>query len=384
MNQVLSEGAIQGGKFNAFMGEHKFRILEAGRAVQDFAQGGVAGILNNIERLVGGSGALAGILTAVGVAAYIAYPFIKEWAEGLGALGDKFAPTKERLDALTDSIKKNKEEIGELEKQQKLSYFELSRYSKLVGETAKMEEEAANAKAARAVKPGSSKAMRERAASVQEAIAEGFGSSDLLIESIMDTDEGKATGQKRVEEIVADALKGFAGATDDLTRKLPKFREEYEKVSPETKARNKLAQENFKKEQASQREREKKLSDEEEAEDRETQRAANEVSRELAAMRQKEAAADREDASRIKQAENMELAQAKRDRRQAGQQAIRSAQDLQRANDRANQDMEYWTKVNNGMITAADQISRRTELLRRNTEDTQRRVQESMMQGNDG
>ena len=44
--------------------------LETGRVVQDFAQGGIGGIVNNLEglaRALGGGPGLAGVLTLVGV-----------------------------------------------------------------------------------------------------------------------------------------------------------------------------------------------------------------------------------------------------------------------------------------------------------------------------
>jgi hypothetical protein len=61
-------------------------FLQTGRVIQDFTQGGFAGILNNIEGLttaLGLGSGLAGILTIVGTAAYIATPKIKEWWSGV-------------------------------------------------------------------------------------------------------------------------------------------------------------------------------------------------------------------------------------------------------------------------------------------------------------
>lgn len=55
--------------------------LTAGRAIQDFTQGGLGGILNNIEGLamaLGGGGALAGGLTTIGVGLFIFKDQIKD------------------------------------------------------------------------------------------------------------------------------------------------------------------------------------------------------------------------------------------------------------------------------------------------------------------
>jgi hypothetical protein len=77
-------------------------------------------------------------------------------------------------------------------------------------------------------------------------------------------------------------------------------------------------------------------------------------------------------------------ADARRERQRAGQEAVMRSQDLERAVRRSGEDREYWTKVNSGMISAAEQLGRQSQIMRRNTEDMQRRLQHSMMQGNDG
>ena len=62
-------------------------MLQTGRIVQDFTQGGVGGILNNIEgiaRALGGGAGLAGVLTVVGTAAFIARPHLMRFYESFG------------------------------------------------------------------------------------------------------------------------------------------------------------------------------------------------------------------------------------------------------------------------------------------------------------
>jgi hypothetical protein len=79
------------------------RVLEFGRAFQDVYQGGLAGGLNNIERLVGGAGKWAGILTAVGVLVYAFKDQFAEAAKAMGLFGDQMRdgaiPMVERLAA---------------------------------------------------------------------------------------------------------------------------------------------------------------------------------------------------------------------------------------------------------------------------------------------
>lgn len=61
-------------------------LLQTGRGIQDFTQGGIGGVLNNIEGLtmaLGGPAGLAGILTVVGVGFSLAWPHIKKFLDSL-------------------------------------------------------------------------------------------------------------------------------------------------------------------------------------------------------------------------------------------------------------------------------------------------------------
>jgi hypothetical protein len=81
--------------------------LQTGRVIQDFAQGGVGGILNNIEGFamaVGGGPGLAGVLTGLGVAAFIAKPLIVSAAESIGMFGNEAETSKTKVEKLTERI----------------------------------------------------------------------------------------------------------------------------------------------------------------------------------------------------------------------------------------------------------------------------------------
>ena len=116
--------------------------LTAGRALQDFTQGGIGGILNNIEGMVsalGGGGGLAGLLTAVGVAAFIAKPHLAAlWEAITGPAADartvvekledrikqlqemkvKFAVDRLELDAAEAQLKRMKDGLAEFQRMQ--------------------------------------------------------------------------------------------------------------------------------------------------------------------------------------------------------------------------------------------------------------------------
>ena len=200
-------------------------------------------MINNIEGIVGGGGLAAGVLTAIGTAALLAAPYVKEWAKSIGFAGEKIPESKDAIERYTDAINRNKEAIKTLKEQESLNYFEMQRYTKLLDETKKLEEELANAGEARAIKDGSSKKDRERAAAVRETISEKFGSGQELIDTIMATDQGKGLGLKRVEEIVADAMRGTGAGAKGLENISPEFKKNYAEFSPETKAANKKSQE---------------------------------------------------------------------------------------------------------------------------------------------
>jgi hypothetical protein len=89
--------------------------LQTGRIVQDFAQGGVGGVLNNIEGFamaVGGGPGMAGALTTLGVAAFVAKPLIVSAAESIGMFRKEVDHTKPTVELLTARIEElSKKEI---------------------------------------------------------------------------------------------------------------------------------------------------------------------------------------------------------------------------------------------------------------------------------
>jgi hypothetical protein len=91
--------------------------LQSGRFLQDFAQGGVGGVLNNIEGLamaLGGGPGLAGVLTAVGLAAFFAMPKIKEFFGGMTEATDAVKKLNEQIKEQEERIKKAHEAFEKL------------------------------------------------------------------------------------------------------------------------------------------------------------------------------------------------------------------------------------------------------------------------------
>ena len=151
-------------------------MLESGRVIQDFAQGGIAGILNNIEGLTSSLGlgaGLAGALTTVGVAAYIAGPKLKEMWDALTAMPKEKVPeTTDRIEGMTKAIKANKDAMEELTGQGKVYAYELDILKERAFKLTQQEKELADAQLARSVGPFAGKAAQERAGAFRTAVAE--------------------------------------------------------------------------------------------------------------------------------------------------------------------------------------------------------------------
>lgn len=97
--------------------------LQTGRVVQDFVQGGIGGILNNIEGLsqaLGGGPGLAGVMTIVGVAAFIAMPHIQKFLDSLSSdepktFAEEMGKIEERIKELTNKKHKIAVDYEDLE-----------------------------------------------------------------------------------------------------------------------------------------------------------------------------------------------------------------------------------------------------------------------------
>jgi hypothetical protein len=86
-----------------FAKTYRREILDAGRITQDFAQGGIGGILNNIEGMLRKFPALAGIGTILGTALWAAWPQIQQWFGEFNGQTDK---AKEKVDELQAELAK--------------------------------------------------------------------------------------------------------------------------------------------------------------------------------------------------------------------------------------------------------------------------------------
>ncbi len=131
------------GKLGRTGADTGYAMLQSGRIIQDFAQGGVGGILNNIEGLtmaLGLSGGVAGAATAIGVAIAFMGPPVLKFFESLGATTEEIKPLKDRIDSVAKSLE------GLTEKT-RLTNAETSEYIKLGKRQAELDKESAENKA---------------------------------------------------------------------------------------------------------------------------------------------------------------------------------------------------------------------------------------------
>lgn len=129
--------------------------LETGRIVQDFAQGGLGGIINNLEgftRAIGLGAGAAGAMTLLGVAVLTATPYIKAWWHEFYDGANKVPASADALKRLGDELETHKKRLGELKEQQSLTNAELVEFNTLTAESIRLEKEAATAKEAAAAR----------------------------------------------------------------------------------------------------------------------------------------------------------------------------------------------------------------------------------------
>jgi hypothetical protein len=175
-------------------------LLQTGRVVQDFAQGGLGGVLNNIEGLtmaLGLGSGLAGVFTVLGVAALTLGPSIKSAFKSLIDGSNEVPKSTDQVTAMTVALKQNKEALEELSKQQSLTNTELKEFNRLTDESIELEKkvEEAKAKKAQAAKldalrpQGAADAERERATELEATF--GGRNTDAMAKTVQDRIEAE-------------------------------------------------------------------------------------------------------------------------------------------------------------------------------------------------
>lgn len=137
----LEDVVTSGDKATKSTGNLGYGLLTAGRGIQDFAQGGVGGILNNIEAMttsLGLGAGMAGALTAVGVALFVLKKPLQEFFAMLQG-----SPTKTEAQAMKELEENTHRTAEETEKLNKFKKEQIELTKILASTTtAKQEEQA--------------------------------------------------------------------------------------------------------------------------------------------------------------------------------------------------------------------------------------------------
>lgn len=204
-------------------------MLETGRIAQDFAQGGIGGILNNIEGFVSalglGAGA-AGALTALGVGAVFVLPKIIDFGRSLVESKNAVPPLSDEVARLTEVQKDNAKAIDALRAKGSLYAEDMAKLAKLTEDQIATEARLVAAREHQAnlkqFGPGTDTTTTGRAAAFQKAVKE-TGGLEMNIEGFtryfakgFESPETIASIKKTVSNIFDEALKGDRDAIDQL------------------------------------------------------------------------------------------------------------------------------------------------------------------------
>lgn len=157
--------------------------LIAGQGLQDIAQGGFPAILNQIDQMslaLGLSGGISGLLTAVGVAAYIATPLIKSFFAASDS--DKIPKVTGDLGEMADAVKTVGEMMEEAKKHRWDSLENITKYNALVEVQAQLEKNITDEKKKQAdwdkLKESKSKEEEEAAKGQSKVLKERLGGGE--------------------------------------------------------------------------------------------------------------------------------------------------------------------------------------------------------------
>lgn len=198
-----------------------FAVLNAGRGIQDFAQGGFGGILNNIEMMttsLGGTAGLAGALSAVGVAAYLVGPKLVDFGKGLLYGSNEIPPLTDKLKALEEQHRKNAKALDELREKQHLSDDELKRHNELVKEQAKLDAERDARELAKKV-AGTTNAGQDARAREFNDLVKSLGGPDVSrdLKAILRR-QNPFVPQEAIDSMAAAQMANFSRGTADFDR----------------------------------------------------------------------------------------------------------------------------------------------------------------------
>ena len=230
LDKNLDKAAVSTEKLGSKSVNTGQQLLQTGRVVQDFAQGGLGGILNNIEGLsvaLGLGSGLAGVLTVLGVAALVAGPAIKGFFKGLIDGSNDIPKSTDHVKQLGEELKKTTDRLDELTKQQHLTNTELKEFNALSLQQEQIEKRLRASREAEAAKKVLAPEERKAGEAIKKAI-DAFGGQAVYAEVeralIAAGAAGARGGQagRTAEDLISRSKAGDASAqqlTQDVLRR---------------------------------------------------------------------------------------------------------------------------------------------------------------------
>lgn len=212
-NQQLAQTQRAGG--NASMA-----ILNLSRAGQDFAQGGFAGALNNVEgiamALPGKLGQLAGPLTIVATIGYVAYT---QWDNLMGLIGQRVKvpePDTSTLDSARDKLKSIQDQLDAFRKRGKITFGEMDTYKDLQRSEAEVKQLIKDKQVVEHLKELRSDAQQALSKAFQDALGESDAKKALAVIEKQVKSAAVPAVKKNFDTIVGSINRGNLEAYDAL------------------------------------------------------------------------------------------------------------------------------------------------------------------------
>lgn len=201
--------------------------LETGRIIQDFAQGGIGGIINNIEGFamaIGGGAGLAGALTVLGVGFLMLKEPIKDFVSSLTKGAEEIPDTRSAIEKLNESLATAKGRLDAMKEAWNGTTKEAEEYKETQAEIIALEARAAEAKLVEAQRKKEAAAAADvnkpyvEAASAAVAAFGGidkFGASIEASQSTFAADDARAKLDAKIKERDEAVAKAKLAAGND-------------------------------------------------------------------------------------------------------------------------------------------------------------------------
>jgi hypothetical protein len=196
-------------------------VRDSGRIFQDFMQGGMGGILNNIEGFTVSLGlgtGLAGAFTILATAATFAGPPIYHYFEGLLAGANDVPKATDAVKRLSEELEKNGKRLDELKDKQKLTNAELVEFTKLTARATALEkaaeaarEQVAANKSLKDLKPDAVLQNQKDSAKALQALAPAGPAQESMVKAMA---EGLRQASDAALEQAQNNVNQYAGVKD--------------------------------------------------------------------------------------------------------------------------------------------------------------------------